>query len=469
MKSIVWLIYVSSIVIMRIKAAEHSAMCSMCVDPATPKCESPDNTKLDRTIDCKEQACVLAMDKETDYVCVLEDKSKQSSQLEVEVIDEQSQATVLPVPLALQMVTTEATGGATDTSKEIDNPADIGDNGNAEAEDNVQVEEQHAAAQPNEAQQENSDANDKSSEKVKEPQPVETEHNEDQEVAAGVEQITNVDGNAEATQVSSAEDVAEVQPVEQPAAVEPENEGPSPDYPADAPAINEGEANAEVQSPTATAEKPGDTEQTVPQNTNDINDADDEGDVNKDADTNKDEVSVNNYDEQNAMNSGVTTVVEHGDDSTSNVGEPEKPAADNAKPQGVESSDVANAPPNVIVDNTSPPVNANQLLSCYSCSSTTDAKCAPGPGRAMNCQPIENKQNGCYTLYKADTNVTTRGCISELTNEGLKYCKSNSKQCILCYDKACNNLLAPSAAIQSNSQLSLWLGLASFMLATFML
>lgn len=461
MKSIVWLIYMSSIVIMRIQAEDHSAMCSFCVDPATPKCDT-DNTKLDREIDCNEQACVLAMEKETDYVCILEGKSKQSSQLEAEVIEEQSQATVLPVPLALQMVTTETTEGVLDTTKEVDHPADIGDNGNAGAEDNVQVEEQHAAVEPIKAQEENSDANDKSSEKVKEPQPVETEHNEDEEIVAGVEQITNVDGN-------DGEDVADVQPMEQETAAEPENEGPSPDYPADAPAINEGETNAEVQSPTATAEKPEDSEQTLPQETNDIIEAVDEGDVNKDTDTNKDEVSVNNYDEQNAMNGGTTAVVEHGDGPESNTGEPEKPEVDNAETQGVEASDAANAPPTVMVDNISPPVNANQLLSCYSCSSTTDAKCAPGPGRAMNCQPIENKQNGCYTLYKADTNVTTRGCISELTNEGLKYCKANSKQCILCYEKACNNLLAPSAAIQSNSQLSLWLGLASFMLATFML
>ncbi|XP_018783699.1 PREDICTED: enolase-phosphatase E1 isoform X2 [Bactrocera latifrons] len=442
-------------------------MCSMCVDPATPKCESTDNTKLDRQIDCKEQACVIAMDKETDYVCILESKSKQGSQQEVEAIDEQLQATVLPVPLALQMVTTDATDGAADTLKETDNPAAVGDNGNAEAEDNVLVEEQHVAAESIEAQQENSDANDKSSEKVKEQQPVETEHNEDQEVAAGVEEKTHKEGNAEAAQVSNAEDIADVQPVQQETAAEPANERPSPDYPADAPAINEGEANEEVQSPTVAAEKPEATEQTVSQNTNDINDADVGGDVNKDS--NKGEGSVNNYDEQNAMNSGVTTVVEHSDDSASNVGEPEKHAVDNVEPLGIESSDVVNAPPTVIVDNTLPPVNAGELLSCYSCSSTTDAKCAPGPGRAMNCQPIENKQNGCYTLYKADTNVTTRGCISELTKEGLKYCKVNSKQCILCYEKACNNLLAPSAAIQINSQLSLWLGLASFMLATLML
>ncbi|XP_069963471.1 general transcriptional corepressor trfA isoform X2 [Bactrocera oleae] len=441
-------------------------MCSMCEDPAITSCENTDTTKLDRQNDCTQQGCVIAMDTETNYVCILESKSTQSSQLEPDVISEQLQATVLPVPIALQMVTTEATEGATDASKEIDNPVDIGKTGNAE------VEEQHAAAEQIEAQQENNDTKDKSLEKVKEPQQIEIEHNEDQGVEAGVGEITNVEGNAEATQVTSAEDVAEVQPVEQETVAKPDNAPQSPDYPADAPAINEGEANVEVQNPTATAEKPEDTEQTVPPNTNDINAANEEDDANENTlDTNKDEVSVNNYDEQTALNGGVTAVVEHSDDTapTANVGEAEKPAVDNAESQDVESSNAVNTPPNVIVDNISPPVNADQLLSCYSCSSTTDTKCATGPGRAMNCQPIEHKQNGCYTLYKADTNVTTRGCISELTTEGLKYCKSNSKQCILCYEKACNNLLAPSAAIQSISQLSLWLGLASFMLASFML
>lgn len=321
----------------------------------------------------------------------MENASTQGSQLEPETIDDKSQATVLPVPLALQMVTTE---DATDASKEINNSADIVDNGNIEAEDNVQVEDQHEAAEQIETQQENSD-NDKSTEKVKEPQPVETEHNEEQGVEAGVEEISNTQGGAEATQVTNAVDVAVVQPVVEETAVEPENGLQSPDYPADAPAISQGEANVEVESSTVTAEKPEHTEQAQPQ----------EDVVNKDTlDTNKAEVLVNNYDEQAALNSGVTTMMEHSDVSASpaNVGKPEI-SVNNVEPQdmdNIESSNPANAPPTVIVDNTSPPANADKLLSCYSCTSTTDAKCAPGPGRAMNCQTIGNKQNGCYTLYK---------------------------------------------------------------------
>lgn len=38
-------------------------MCTMCEDPTIRKCESTDNAKLDRQIDCKQQECVIAMGK----------------------------------------------------------------------------------------------------------------------------------------------------------------------------------------------------------------------------------------------------------------------------------------------------------------------------------------------------------------------------------------------------------------------
>ncbi|XP_054082317.1 myb-like protein X isoform X1 [Zeugodacus cucurbitae] len=468
MKSIIWLIYVSSIVIMRIQADVQDAdtsVCTLCEDTTIPKCESTDNAKLDKQIDCKEKGCVIAENSETNYVCVLEIESMADTQLTHEAIEDHTQAaTVLPVPVALQMVTTETAESDTEVSKEVNNaPVEIMGNANAEAENNEKVEEQSEVAKHVEAQQEHSEDNDATPDKEKEPQPVETEHNAEQAVEAGVEEITDMQENAETPQVD-AEDVAVVQPVaeeEEEAAVQPDNGSQSPDYPADAPAINVEETNVDVESPPMTAAKPEDAEQMEPQNTNDANDGDD---------GNKDETVTNNHDEQTALNGGVTAVMENNDDSA-HVDEPEIPDH-NVEPQIVDntaSSNAANAPPTVIVDNISPPANTEQFLSCYSCSSTTDAKCAPGPGRAMNCQATGNKQNGCYTLYKADTNVTTRGCISELTNEGLKFCKSNSKQCILCYEKGCNKLLAPSAANQSNSQLSIWLGIISFMLVTYML
>ncbi|XP_062123834.1 protein TsetseEP [Drosophila sulfurigaster albostrigata] len=82
-------------------------------------------------------------------------------------------------------------------------------------------------------------------------------------------------------------------------------------------------------------------------------------------------------------------------------------------------------------------------MNCYSCSSYPRGKCDQKPSDTSPCQAISKE--GCYTLIKSDTQLIMRGCISELSEEGNKYCRKEPKHCVLCYDKLCNKDVAPPA------------------------
>ncbi|KAH8410448.1 hypothetical protein KR215_006796 [Drosophila sulfurigaster] len=82
-------------------------------------------------------------------------------------------------------------------------------------------------------------------------------------------------------------------------------------------------------------------------------------------------------------------------------------------------------------------------MNCYSCSSYPRGKCDQKPSDTSPCQAISKE--GCYTLIKSDTQLIMRGCISELSEEGNKYCRKEPKHCVLCYDTLCNKDVAPPA------------------------
>ncbi|XP_030383970.1 uncharacterized protein LOC115631388 [Scaptodrosophila lebanonensis] len=77
------------------------------------------------------------------------------------------------------------------------------------------------------------------------------------------------------------------------------------------------------------------------------------------------------------------------------------------------------------------------LQFCYSCSSANNASCATHPYNQKKCNPY-NGRHTCYTLYKLDTKVTTRGCWIELTEQDQSYCKIKRKECEQCHEPACN-------------------------------
>ncbi|XP_034474002.1 proteoglycan 4 [Drosophila innubila] len=88
-----------------------------------------------------------------------------------------------------------------------------------------------------------------------------------------------------------------------------------------------------------------------------------------------------------------------------------------------------------------PVVESNSGLNCYSCSSYKKGKCDDKPTDKLPC-PTSSK-NGCYTLFKRDSKLIMRGCVSELSEEGDKYCRKEPKLCKMCYDRLCNKELAP--------------------------
>ncbi|KAM8716219.1 hypothetical protein ACLKA7_003151 [Drosophila subpalustris] len=90
--------------------------------------------------------------------------------------------------------------------------------------------------------------------------------------------------------------------------------------------------------------------------------------------------------------------------------------------------------PNTVVD-------SNSGVNCYSCSSYQKGNCDAKPIEKMPCSA--SSKNGCYTLIKRDTKLIMRGCISELTEEGDKYCRKEPKLCKMCYQKLCNKETAP--------------------------
>ncbi|KAH8377441.1 hypothetical protein KR093_005460 [Drosophila rubida] len=101
---------------------------------------------------------------------------------------------------------------------------------------------------------------------------------------------------------------------------------------------------------------------------------------------------------------------------------------------------------------TQPKTSLEVIMNCYSCSSYPKGKCDQKPSGEMSC-PASSKE-GCYTLIKSDTKLIMRGCISELSEEGDRYCRKESRHCKLCYDKLCNKDAAPPASASAVQILS---------------
>ncbi|XP_013106749.2 protein TsetseEP [Stomoxys calcitrans] len=88
---------------------------------------------------------------------------------------------------------------------------------------------------------------------------------------------------------------------------------------------------------------------------------------------------------------------------------------------------------------------------CFSCNSQDEVFCNSNPTNKMNCKtgnPDNNEgHSGCYTIFKVDSNMTMRGCVDELAEQGLRECLTDDKFCTLCYTNDCNNKMPPNAAV----------------------
>ncbi|XP_036328442.1 microtubule-associated protein futsch [Rhagoletis pomonella] len=473
MKTAILCIYMSWLVILQIQADvqenDFAELCNQCKGNALPRCATADDARLRKRVECKSEGCTIAMatDAETDYICLMDDESQKSVMTKQK--DNGPQRTTLPVPLALQMVPT------TESSK-VDAPASTDPTHTIEI---IGTGAENVSVAGQEEQKDNVPAKTESEETINKKENGQSAENEEksaEEVDASKptgekikpEQANNSD-KAESVEVSAEKGTAEIDlaaPILPPPIAKPEIIPNSADYPADAPAMEVATSNEEEEQPhTADGNESAKVDHNVAESSKQQQNAsENSGEGKQMLSAEKGEVRPNSA-EQDDMNEGGhdTSVAENDNTAQVSEGEVDKPIHNAGTPVGPEPiGTLAPAPTPAAA------LGADQFLTCYSCSSTTDTGCAAGPGNAVNCKAMEDKQNGCYTLYKADTNVTTRGCISELTEDGIKYCMSNSKKCILCYEKGCNNLLAPSSAIRSNAMLSFWLGIASFVCFTFL-
>ncbi|XP_073825188.1 uncharacterized protein [Musca autumnalis] len=120
------------------------------------------------------------------------------------------------------------------------------------------------------------------------------------------------------------------------------------------------------------------------------------------------------------------------------------PAVDNEETEATQSTLVATDILNKI----------NHTKTCYSCNSLEDVNCTSKPTTQMNCKTAD-KNNGCYTIFKGDSNMTMRGCVDELAEEGLRDCLTKDKHCFLCYSNGCNNKPSPNAGFRSQLDISI--------------
>uniref|UniRef100_A0A1A9VDT3 DUF753 domain-containing protein n=1 Tax=Glossina austeni TaxID=7395 RepID=A0A1A9VDT3_GLOAU len=81
---------------------------------------------------------------------------------------------------------------------------------------------------------------------------------------------------------------------------------------------------------------------------------------------------------------------------------------------------------------------------CLTCTSKEDSSCGKKATEQVTCKKTNNNNNksehsGCYSMFDEKGNTTMRGCVSDLTEEGVKYCLNSKKFCELCYSNICNN------------------------------
>ncbi|XP_067624602.1 retinitis pigmentosa 1-like 1 protein [Eurosta solidaginis] len=472
---------------------QENVLCAECGRSTLPKCENMEDITLDNIIQCKESSCELAIftDGETDNMCILNANNPHS---QFPASKYTTVTTVLQVPLALQMVTiaadtAEAEVGGTEAdmigiTTEQSQPETVTIETNEineepSADRKETSTENLSDSQPPESEQKSkqgeADTNvntvtEESQPKVDEVEDLaqNAEQNKTEEATAeekpaqedkdpvkdSAEEVASVNGNTGPLAPSTGEEFEEIESI--PTVVAVDVEQGSPDYPADAPALGDGkeeEVVNKLSKPVEVNESANEGHNAVPmaqQNTIDSQDK-------EVLDKNKKEISTGNM-EPNSI-SGSEAKVTYNSDKPELVGDKAGGHLNGSVTQNSECDEG-------ITTTNSAPTMANtslqQILTCYSCASTTDTECSMGPGKPINCPAMVDKPNGCYTLYKADTNITTRGCISELTDAGLRYCQIKVKQCILCHEKNCNNLLAPSVATQGSPLASLWLGIGSF-------
>ncbi|KAL9929490.1 uncharacterized protein ACN427_011790 isoform 1-T1 [Glossina fuscipes fuscipes] len=81
---------------------------------------------------------------------------------------------------------------------------------------------------------------------------------------------------------------------------------------------------------------------------------------------------------------------------------------------------------------------------CFTCNSKEDSACEKRATEQVTCKKTnnnnsQNEHSGCYSMFDEKGNTTMRGCVSDLTEQGFKYCLKSKKFCELCYSNICNN------------------------------
>uniref|UniRef100_A0A1A9WZI4 DUF753 domain-containing protein n=1 Tax=Glossina brevipalpis TaxID=37001 RepID=A0A1A9WZI4_9MUSC len=82
--------------------------------------------------------------------------------------------------------------------------------------------------------------------------------------------------------------------------------------------------------------------------------------------------------------------------------------------------------------------------SCLTCNSKEDSNCGKEATEQTICKKSTENNNkdehsGCYSMFDEKSNITMRGCVTDLTEEGFKYCLKREQFCALCYTNICNN------------------------------
>ncbi|XP_037819805.1 protein TsetseEP-like [Lucilia sericata] len=216
--------------------------------------------------------------------------------------------------------------------------------------------------------------------------------NQDEEAEAEAQEGTGEESEvgAEPEAEPEAEPVAEPEPEAEPQADETEPEAEPEPEPAAEP-VEETEAET-VPEPEGEPEEPKE-EETPPEPA--------AGDAPESADEPEPEPQPETEPEEVAAADPTETVDAANEDSEMPNDEPAKEEEDQ--------KDIENASPATHAEDAATKDVKDHQVSCFICTSVEDLKCNMKATRQASCPKVSDgdsgKHNGCYTLYKADTNI----------------------------------------------------------------
>ncbi|XP_017481033.1 PREDICTED: microtubule-associated protein futsch-like [Rhagoletis zephyria] len=258
MKTAILCIFMSWLVIFQIQADvqenDFAELCKQCQGNALPRCPPADDARLRKRVECKSEGCTIAMatDAETEYICLMDDESQKSVMTEQK--DNGPQRTTLPVPLALQMAATTQSSkvdaqASTDLADTIEifgtGAENVSVAGQEEKKDTVPAKTESEETINNKENGQSTEKEEKSAEEVDASKPTGEQ--------IKPEQANNSD-KAESVEVSAEKGPTEIDlaaPILPPPIAKPEIIPNSPDYPADAPAMEVATSTEEEEQPHA--------------------------------------------------------------------------------------------------------------------------------------------------------------------------------------------------------------------------